>query len=122
MTKSVDHQPGFAESMRIGMQAGIGFDLMPGRGLPFLRIQGGSYFSITEQSRYSWAGSVSVERSGFDFHDLYFQLSACREFIIAGRKFWLEPQFLYLPGSAFRYREGISRQVNYAGIGLGYSW
>ena len=122
LTKPVDYQPGFAESMRFGMQAGIGFDLIPGRGLPFLRIQGGSYFSITEQSRYSWAGSVSVERSGFDFHDLYFQLSACREFIIAGRKFWLEPQFLYLPASAFRYREGISRQVNYAGIGLGYSW
>lgn len=122
VSKNTDEKDGFAETMRLGTQAGLGLDLKGGRQLPEFRFWTGAYFSLIGQSRYSWAGIVSDSRSGFGFTGWYVQVSACKQFTVGGHRFWVEPQFLYLPDESFLYRDGHSRQVNYFGIGLGHRW
>jgi hypothetical protein len=122
ISKKTDEKDGFDETMRLGTQAGLGLDLKGGRQLPEFRFWTGAYFTVVGKSRYSWAGKVSDSRSGFGFTGWYVQVSACKQFTVGGHRFWVEPQFLYLPDESFRYREGHTRQVNYFGIGLGHRW
>jgi hypothetical protein len=113
---------GFVQTHRIGNQIGMGFSILPGGQLPEIKMTGGAYFSIWENATFSWNGAERNKDQTLQFVSPFLMISASKSISISGHKFSVEPQFLWIPNSLFNYREGIKRQINYFGLGLGYRW
>jgi hypothetical protein len=107
---------------RFGQQTGLGFTLLPGGKLPEIHFSAGAYFSLVERRRMTENSVTKTHTDGSKFLSAYLSISASKSLILNKREFWIEPQFLWFPNTLFQYWEGVNRQVNYMGLGLGYRW